>query len=374
MFLLQNAWRLVDLQNKESGDLPLLHVYDLDVLPTNEGATVEAEKEAPKVEAEAEKKTDDGDAAKTGEDSTTDAPEEKEDSTTDAPEEKEDSTTEAPEEKEDSTTDAPEEKADDDAEKTADDNAADDEKDSMSQRCSFLAIAQRRSEVFSKDVLHPLTHFVFGTPLLMRVLDLDGLTNGQVYDMVAARLKNFVPSSVIKFLEAQSDSDEDDSKDPSQADGKTKAEIRQYLEKTMTDMEEVAAGSVPRYGFRLRLASRDGRRCSLCPWYDCCIGCLVPDDSAPTVVMCGDSMTIDWHFAVDVATNGFGSRSAQVDQSSALQIPFRARIPGMPVKNHSSCGTGAKNKGFPGAISLEDCLDAFAKEEKIPEVSILKTV
>jgi hypothetical protein len=332
--LLQNAWRLVDLQNKDTGELPMLHVYELDVLPKrDEGDPIEVEKESPLAEDEAEKKADDGDAAPTAEESASDAPEEKADS----------------------------------EEKAAEDDAADDAKASMSQRCSFLALAQRCSEVFSKDVLHPLTHYVFGTPLLIRVLDLDGLTNRQVYDTVAARLKNFVPSSVLKFLDEQPE--DEDAPDAPPSDERSKAEIRQNLQKTMTDMEDVAAGSVPRYGFRIRLASRDGRRCSLCPWYDCCIGCLVPDDNAPTVVLCGDSMVIDWHFAVDVATNGFGSRSAQVDQSPAQQSPFRARIPGMPVKNHNSCGMGGKNKGYPGAISLEDCLDAFAKEEKIPEVS-----
>ncbi len=38
------------------------------------------------------------------------------------------------------------------------------------------------------------------------------------------------------------------------------------------------------------------------------------------------------------------------------------------MKHHSSCEVG-KKYGPSGAITLEDCLDAFAKEEKIPEVS-----
>jgi Ubiquitin carboxyl-terminal hydrolase len=138
--------------------------------------------------------------------------------------------------------------------------------------------------------------------------------------------------------------------------------------RTTTDMEEVSAGPVPRYGFRLRMTCRDGRRCLTCPWYDCCIGCYVPDDRCQTAVMDGDSLVVDWHFAVDLATSGFGSRSNPNDpasggaSSSSRPKPFE-----LPVRNHSSCGSGVKKPGFGGAITLEDCLDAFAKEEKIPE-------
>lgn len=222
----------------------------------------------------------------------------------------------------------------------------------------------------AKEVLHPLTHRVFGTPLLLRIPDMEELTGIQIYDLVAAHLKNFVPASALKFLEKSADDENDSASNESsqEKDERTKYEIRQHLQKTMTDMEEVAAGPVPRYGFRLRLASRDGRRCALCPWYDCCIGCLIPDDNAATIVMNGDSIAIDWHFAVDVATNGFGMRGNQND-SPAQQGPQRTRSPAVSIKNHSSCGIG-KKYGQSGTITLEDCLDAFAKEEKIPEVRL----
>lgn len=358
--LVQNAWRLADLQNKDNGELPLLHVYELDSVQAADDPAVGAGEKAENAKfseaQEAEKEP--------GVESSTDCEAEKKSINGDSDDVKKEDRYEAIDEgcieKRAAVTNGNDE----------DDNGG--EKASMATRCSFLAIAQRRSEVYSREVLHPLTHYVFGTPLLMRVLDLDNLTNSEVYDMVATRLKNFVPSSVLKFLEQPSGSEETEAiSEPAVVGEKSKAEIRQHLTKTMTDMEDVAAGPVPRYGFRLRLASRDGRRCALCPWYDCCIGCLVPDDNAPTVISCGDSMVIDWHFAVDVATNGFGSRSAQVDHTVSAQSPFRARIPSLPIKNHSSCGTGLKGQGYPGAISLEDCLDAFAKEEKIPEVSIL---
>ena len=41
------------------------------------------------------------------------------------------------------------------------------------------------------------------------------------------------------------------------------------------------------------------------------------------------------------------------------------------VKKHSSFNGGGKKYGYSGSISLEECLDSFAKEEKIPEVSPL---
>lgn len=292
-----NAWRLPDLQNKETGELPMLHVYGLEPLPTDIKATT------PEKQKEPEGKDND-------------------------------------EEKEEVD-------------------------DSVTPNCAFLALAQRRSELLSKELIHPLTHRVFGTPLLLRVADLDGLTGSQVYDIVAKHLQPIVPQGALKFL-TNTDSSQSDIEPSNDSDEeKTKDEIRQTLEKTTSDTEEVSAGSVPRYGFRLRLASREGRRCALCPWYECCIGCLIPDDSKSTVVANGDSIAIDWHFAVDVATAGFGTRVTE-PSSSGKGSSLRGRVPGVEIKNHVSSGVGAK-KSQANAVSLEDCLDAFAEEEKIPE-------
>ncbi|KAL3924603.1 MAG: hypothetical protein SGILL_000945, partial [Bacillariaceae sp.] len=299
-----NMWRLPDLQNKDTGELPTLHVYGLDPLP----------------DSEPDKPPDAVEVAEDGQEE--------------------------------------------------DDEVADDH---PSVRSSFLAFAQRRSELVSKDFLHPLTHRVFGTPLLLRVANLDTLTGHQVYDLVAKHLQSFVPHGALKFLtntDALKEETEEESKVTSteSAEGdpkKTKEQIRLSLSKTLSDAEEVSAGPVPRYGFRLRLASREGRRCSLCAWYDCCIGCLVPDDGKLTVVANGDSIAIDWHFAVDVATSGFGSRASQ--DPTAPGVKSRRRSPGIRIKNHRSCGNGTKKNGRSRTITLEDCLDEFAKEEKIPD-------
>jgi len=191
----------------------------------------------------------------------------------------------------------------------------------------------------------------------------------QLYDLVASRLKNFVPSTALKFLgqtEKIQEKEKSNGVAHTETEELTKFEIRQRLQKTLSDSEDVSSGPMPRYGFRLRITTRDGRRCALYPWYDGSIGCLVPDDDNLTVVINGDSLVIDWHFVVDVATDGFGTRGKH-NEKLIQRTPQRPR-PAHSVKYHSSCQAGKKN-GQTGTISLENCLDAFAKEEKIPEVS-----
>ena len=294
-----NVWRIPDLQNKETGELPLLHVYGLDALPEDaKNASLTAENN--------DEKGDENDV---------------------------------------------------------------NQNENVEPNYSFLALAQRRSELISEDLIHPFSHHVFGTPLLLRVKDLDGLTGSEVYDNVAKHLHHLVPQGALKFLtnkEHPISDDETKLKDLNSKE-RIKEVSRRYLKKTTSDAEEVSAGSLPRYGFRLRLASREGRRCSICPWYECCIGCLVPDDENQTVVMNGDSLAIDWHFAVDIATVGFGTRVNHGNPSSiGKNVVTRKQIPGVEIKDHYSCGVGTKN-GQTDAITLEDCLDAFAEEEKIPE-------
>lgn len=233
------------------------------------------------------------------------------------------------------------------------------------KRSAFLAIAQRRSEILAADFLHPLAHRVFGTPILMRVNDLPTMTGRELYDLVAERLKCVVPKSVLGFLEMSSPDHKEESTpalDPS-------ANARRAGRTTST-MEEVSAGPIPRYGFRLRSTSRDGRRCLTCPWYDGCIGCLVFDNENPALVMDGDSLVVDWHFAVSAAV-GFPAQQQQQTRSSdndagRPQATPRSRIGAVTIKNHPSTG-GSKPAQVAGAITLEECLESFSKEEKIPD-------
>lgn len=288
--LQQKTWTLHDLQNKETGELPILHIYQLDsVEDSSESRVARAIPPAP--------------------------------------------------------------------------NTTEDASESASEarpKKALLAIAQRRTELTSRESLHPFAHRVFGTPLLLRVGDFDTCSGRRLYDMIAAKLRSVVPKEALRFLDAPTEP-----ACPAEAGG-----AMGELTQTFTDMEEVAAGPMPRYGFRLRLTTRDGRRCLSCPWYEGCIGCLVPYNDLLVDVMDGDSLAVDWHFAVDMATNGFGSRLNQSDPLISRQQTTqqaRTRPQSVPIKNHRSVGAGTKKGGGNGAVTLEDCLDAFAKEENIPE-------
>lgn len=219
-------------------------------------------------------------------------------------------------------------------------------------------MSQRRSELITRDYLHPLGHRLIGIPLLIRVDNFSACTGRALYDIVARKLRTFVPKPALRFLSASTNKSEAQHTD----------EPVTTATRTYTDMEEVSAGPVPRYGFRLRITTRDGKRCPSCPWYECCIGCLIHDNDTITDVMDGDSIAVDWHFAVDVATSGFGLRPSATDPVvSQPSLAPRTRQAIYNVKSHKSCGTGEKKGMQAGSVTLEECLDAFAKEEKIPE-------
>ena len=236
------SWKLQDIQIKDTGELPLLHVYELDPLQEK-----------------------------------------------------------------------PPDEVDDDNDES--------EFSQSKARYGFLALAQRRSEVVSRNYVHPLSHRIFGTPLLIRLDEIDTCSGRKLYDIVAQRLRNLVPKTALRFLVKN---DRFLRTEPSSRrsmrnvfDGLETMSRQSNMSSTKTDDEEVSAGLMPRYGFRLRVTTRDGRRCLLCPWYRCCIGCQVPDDFGPASVMDGDSIVVDWHFAVDVATSGFGMRANNFDSISS---------------------------------------------------------
>lgn len=139
------------------------------------------------------------------------------------------------------------------------------------------------------------------------------------------------------------------------------------------DMEEVAGGEMPRLGFRARLTSRDGKRCNRCPWFDCCIGCLIPDDDSPTAVKDGDTVAVDWHLATpqsrDKPSDGVGIGAARL-QTLAMNNVVRHRscssASGETSRGNRS-GRGRNSRWEGKDITLEDCLDAFSAQEEIPE-------
>lgn len=241
---------------------------------------------------------------------------------------------------------------------------------------SYLALSQRKLEFVPGPFLHPFQPCVFGSPLLIRIRDLEGYTGEDLYAHIAKRMLRFIPNVPVKDDHTPSSS----SRGGDSAIDDTVAAVpwqarrgRQYRQKTTADMESVCAGEIPPYGFRLRLVSRDGSRCALCAWYSCCVGCLIPCDDYPVIATCGDSIAVDWHLSVDLTGGGFGwDISNQIENNNGINVHTSTHAKALiRVKKHSSFNGGGKKYGYSGSISLEECLDSFAKEEKIPEVSLI---
>ena len=230
---------------------------------------------------------------------------------------------------------------------------------------SYLALMQRKLDLINRPLLHSYGQKVFGNPLLLRVVELEGYTGRDLYDLVAKRIMKFVPPEASRFLLNGVDKFSFEDESTSQNANLpvfSKRGGRQFRRKTASDMEVTSCGHLPRYGFRLRIVSRDGKKCSLCPWYECCVGCLVPDDDSPTIALCGDSIALDWHMLVDLATDGFGSPTSEMDTLGSVQ--FRSID---NIKRHRTCQVGKNRYGYRGCVSLEECLESFTKVEKIPE-------
>lgn len=238
-------------------------------------------------------------------------------------------------------------------EKTVNEN---DEIESHQQvKSSFIAMCQRKPELTGRPFLHSWSQRVFGNPLLLRVAELEGYSGRDFYDLVSKRVRSHVPPGVLPFLTQNENNAHTYSQDGGQSGMRRR---RQECHKSIAHSEETVFGEIPRYGFRLRITSRDGKKCSVCPWYESCIGSLVPDDDYPTIVADGDTVSIDWHIAVDLVTDSFGRLS-----SSDSHLDQGIRIP-QNVKRHYSCHSDKGGRG----ITLEECLQEFSKEEKIPEV------
>jgi len=246
---------------------------------------------------------------------------------------------------------------------------------------SYLALCQRKLDLVPEPFLHPFQLGVFGSPLLLRVRELEGYTGEDLYALVSERMQRFVPHR-SRAGAPGGNHEQPQSKDNGGGDDDTLERTnsrtirrgRHHREKTLSDDETVAAGDVPPYGFRLRLVSRDGAKCALSSWYECCVGSLVPCDDAPVIAMCGDSISIDWHMSVDLTGGGFGWDAGKAVAAggndgpggSVMMRPHERALALVP--KHPSCGSGGKRYGRGGSITLEECLDSFAEEEKIPDV------
>jgi len=242
---------------------------------------------------------------------------------------------------------------------------------------SYLALSQRRLDFVPGPFLHPFEPHVFGSPLLIRVRDLEGYTGEDLYFHISKQIRRYIPNAPTKDCHGSSSSSSSREGDGIAAGPTAKSASvsrqdrrgRQHRQKTTAHMASVsAAGEIPPFGFRLRLVSRDGSRCAMCNWFSCCVGCLIPCDDYPAITMCGDSVAIDWHMSVDLSGGGFGWDISKVE-SSGINVHTNPHTRALiRVKKHSSFSTGGKKYGYSGSITLEECLDSFAEEEKIPEV------
>ena len=238
---------------------------------------------------------------------------------------------------------------------------------------SYLALSQRKLDFVPGPFLHPFQPCVFGSPLLLRIRDLEGYTGEDLYAHVSKRMRRFVPDAPANDRSSPSSSSGSAENDSpvSTAVSRQARRGRQHRQKTTADMDSVSAGDIPPYGFRLRLVSRDGSRCALCLWFSCCVGCLIPCDDYPVIAMCGDSVAVDWHMSVDLGGGGFGWDVSKSENAGGLNVQTSPHAKAMiRVKKHSSFNMSGSGKkfGYSGSITLEECLDSFAKEEKIPEV------
>jgi len=244
-----------------------------------------------------------------------------------------------------------------------DDDHSDTQNTASEVKYSFLAICQRKMEFLYRPFLYPYHLRVFGTPLLLRIPDLEGYSGRDLYELIANRIEKYVTPLAAPFLSQKNTSLHGHCFDYPDTDLSKKTEKlrvgRRQKSKTTNDMEELSAGCLPRFGFRLRITSREGKQCSMCSWYECCLGCLVPDDHYPTIVMCGDTIVIDWHLSVDLASGSFGVPIREPSDATALMLAS--------VKKHRTCHIGKNRYGYRNSITLEECLDSFSKEERIPE-------
>lgn len=343
----QDSWTLAKLNNRETGEIPLTYVYEVDpILPAHDDASISIRK--PKVMMNNREDIDSSTVMANNSHNKLKGGEAYNKGSTDSLSKKksdEIEVTKSSLEKESPSLDS--------------------SKTPSEVKTSFLAICQRKVELTKRPFLYPYYMRVFGTPLLLRVQELEGFTGRDLYELIAKRIKKYIPPLAVPFLSQDSNNLYENYRDGHET-GSTKKSERLRVKKrqqfkTTTDNEELSAGAVPRFGFRLRITCREGTKCAMCPWFECCLGCLAPDDDYPTIVMCGDTIAIDWHMAVDLASGGFDVPIGEPLDTIGLMLA--------KVKKHRTCHVG-KNRysSYRNSITIEECLHSFSKEERIPEV------
>lgn len=250
--------------------------------------------------------------------------------------------------------------------------------------------------------MHHLLLRTFDVPLLLRISDMEGYTGSDLYDFISKRVSRFVPGGSVenlvklaRKLEKQKQGKRNNSiisniysgggrniigeEEEEEKKEQTKSSKRQPTQITTIDMETVSGGDIPRCGFRIRLTTRDCKRCSRSLWFDCSIGCVIPDDDFPTIVQDGDSIALDWHMGVYTALRDqkdlhekssnvevVQDRHEKLKKNKVAQSIIRTQVQLLDrIEKHRTCRTENSHGG--SSITLEECMDSFAKEERIPE-------
>ena len=242
------------------------------------------------------------------------------------------------------------------------------------EELKHIAIGMRTLEKASSQYfLNPFRLVCFGTPILCR-LPLHNMTGRQLYDYVATRFSRFkikkdgheelvyVGSEAVNSEMFDDDDDgaalhntselaTDEKIAPMDSEAKHDAAFMKYdplkhSHPTYTDDDTISGGDLPRHGFRLRVTSRlNGCVCSRCPWLNCCVGCLVPDDNNPLTVADGDSVAADFHI-------------------TAMRENFdNAELSNIEI--HRSIEDNEKLRN--ATITLDECIANFSAKEEVDE-------
>lgn len=181
-----------------------------------------------------------------------------------------------------------------------------------------------------------------------------GLLKGEVSDLLRRNASEVQADKQKQLVKGSVSSDELAILSPPITSTKQEASLavcERINEVSSFTTDEVLGGPIPKRGFTLRLVnggSGSGLACSQCPWLQRCEGCILPDnDSVIKDLQDGESIAIDWHYAV-------------FEELLDLQL---ASAPAL----HESYEHHRQQQHQP-VMPLDKCLDKFSEQEKIDDV------
>jgi len=190
---------------------------------------------------------------------------------------------------------------------------------------AYLALCQRRPTLTNTG---PMA-LPYGTPILLRVQSLPDMPSKDIYRLIASR----------------------------------------YPE---------AHRKAGRYNFDVKFTSRDGKRCSRCPWINCCTGCVLPydadvDPDSKSGVTDGDTLALDWksfeHNDKEEDNNNDNANNSDLILETDMDIIQGRGGEESQSYSHNRMNNHINNQESEDDddIRLEECLDAFAHTERIAD-------